>query len=371
MVRLGLGESSKKFLSRRVFFFLGVTWLPMVILSLIEGRFYSPGPVLSFVQDAAVNARFLIAAPILLIGQAIIEPRLLELVTYLQKSRIVPEAQQQHLQESIERVTRSSQSVKAELILLAISFVGAVVVAIEPPVDINSWYFGIAESGEERATIAGWWYGMIATPFFRFLALRWLWFFFVWARFLRDVSRLNLSLVPTHPDRAGGLGLLSGSQASFSLMFIATSVVFSGTLANAILYDGLSFSTARTIAITYVVVAEVVLIIPLLFFAGAIYRARWNGLIEYGALGDRLVTDFDEDWVTKPDAKNRLVDSMAPSAVADYEVAYETVRNMSIVPFRIGDLVRIFIAIMAPFVPLVLTETSLSDFLKLLAPLLL
>jgi len=371
LVRLGLGESSKAFLNRRVFFFLGLTWLPLAIIALIEGQFYAPGPKLSFVQDAAVHARFLIAGPLLLLSERIIEPRLLQLVTYLKKSHLVPEAEQVRLQDSLDRVIKSSRSRGAELVLLAISFAGAVAVVIEPPVDTDSWYFGIGASGSEHIMIAGWWYGLLAAPLFRFLLLRWFRFFWIWGRFLREVSRLNLTIAPTHPDRAGGLGLLSGSQSSFSIMFIALGVVLSGTLANAILHDGMVFSTARNIALTYVVVAEIVLLVPLLFFAPAIYRARWNGLIEYGALGDRLVTKFHERWVQSPDPDNVLLDSIAPSAVADYEVAFETVRNMSIVPFRVRDLVRTLIAFIVPFVPLVLTELSLSDFVKMLASFLL
>jgi hypothetical protein len=40
---------------------------------------------------------------------------------------------------------------------------------------------------------------------FWFLLLRWLWRHAVWGLLLRDLARLELRLVATHPDGAGGL----------------------------------------------------------------------------------------------------------------------------------------------------------------------
>ena len=49
----------------------------------------------------------------------------------------------------------------------------------------------------------------MSLPIFQFLLCRWYFRLFIWARFLWQVSRIDLSLVPTHPDRVGGLGFLS------------------------------------------------------------------------------------------------------------------------------------------------------------------
>ena len=53
--------------------------------------------------------------------------------------------------------------------------------------------------------------------------------FLLWAWFLFRVSRLDLELTPTHPDRAGGLGFLGWGLASFSLVLMAVSAVLSGS----------------------------------------------------------------------------------------------------------------------------------------------
>jgi hypothetical protein len=41
--------------------------------------------------------------------------------------------------------------------------------------------------------------------------------FFIWYRFLWQVSKIPLNLIPTHPDRAGGLGFLGLSPSGLDL----------------------------------------------------------------------------------------------------------------------------------------------------------
>lgn len=38
------------------------------------------------------------------------------------------------------------------------------------------------------------------------------WRLIIWSRFLFDISRLNLALVPTHADKAGGLDFLGNAR---------------------------------------------------------------------------------------------------------------------------------------------------------------
>src|SRR6202011_966718 len=48
--------------------------------------------------------------------------------------------------------------------------------------------------------LAGLWYWIVCLPLFRFLMFRWLWRIALWWRFLWSVAKLELHLVPTHPD---------------------------------------------------------------------------------------------------------------------------------------------------------------------------
>jgi hypothetical protein len=68
--------------------------------------------------------------------------------------------------------------------------------------------------------------------------VRWYFRFFIWIRFLWQVSRLKLSLVPAHPDRVGSLGFLSNTLYAFALLAVAHGALVAGALAIRILFLG-------------------------------------------------------------------------------------------------------------------------------------
>jgi len=55
---------------------------------------------------------------------------------------------------------------------------------------------------------------------------------FIWARFLGQVSRIELRLIPMHPDRAAGLGFLSNAACAIALLAVAHGALLAGRPAN-------------------------------------------------------------------------------------------------------------------------------------------
>ena len=89
-----------------------------------------------------------------------------------------------------------------------------------------------------KLSLSGMWYGYVSLPIFQFLLMRWYFRIFIWTRFLWQVSRLDLSLVPTHPDRVGGLGFLSNTVYAFTPLAVAHGALLAGFIANRIFYLG-------------------------------------------------------------------------------------------------------------------------------------
>jgi hypothetical protein len=56
-------------------------------------------------------------------------------------------------------------------------------------------------------TAAGWYALIVSNSIFEFLLGLSLWKWLLWTVFSFRISRLNLNLIPTHPDGNGGLGL--------------------------------------------------------------------------------------------------------------------------------------------------------------------
>ncbi|TPV99484.1 MAG: hypothetical protein USCAAHI_01081 [Beijerinckiaceae bacterium] len=63
---------------------------------------------------------------------------------------------------------------------------------------------------------------------------RWIWRIALWCRFLWRLAKLDLHLVPIHPDGAGGLGYLEIVQTHFTALVLAISIVVSASFAEEI-----------------------------------------------------------------------------------------------------------------------------------------
>jgi len=61
----------------------------------------------------------------------------------------------------------------------------------------------------------------VSAPLLRFFLYRWAFRYFIWTALLWKLSRTPLHLIPTHPDRAAGLGFLSITQTRFGVLFCA------------------------------------------------------------------------------------------------------------------------------------------------------
>ena len=120
---------------------------------------------------------------------------------------------------------RLRNSVVVEVLLIAFVYgVGVLVIwRTHGAIDVPTWY-GSPLGGKLQPSLAGWWLGCVSLPLVQFLLIRWYFRLFIWTRFLWQVSRIELRLVPTHPDRAGGLGFLSIMSYAFGPLLLAQGV---------------------------------------------------------------------------------------------------------------------------------------------------
>jgi hypothetical protein len=230
-------------------------------------------------------------------------------------------------------------------------------------VDVASWY-GAAASGQWQPSLAGWWFGCISLPLFQFILLRWYFRLFVWARFLWQVSRIELKLVPIHPDRCGGLGFLAIVSSAFAPLLLAQGALLAGTLANQIFFAGAKLPQFKVEIVAMVAVALFAVLGPLLVFVPVLARAKRVGLREYGSLAQRYVRDFDQKWLrggVTPDEP--LVGSADIQSLADLFNSFEIVRGMRSVPFAKETFFQLAVLTLAPLLPLTLTMVSLEELL--------
>jgi hypothetical protein len=231
----------------------------------------------------------------------------------------------------------------------------------------KEWLTGGWQVVGDDLTLAGWWYLLISLPVMRFLALRWLWRMVLWAWVLWKVSRLELHPRPAHPDRAGGLAFLGGTQAAFGVVVFSFGVQLSCLIADAIHFRNAEFITYRGELIAFVVIVVIVLLLPLLVFAPKMVRTREEYLLFLSGSAHRGAGDLADKLSSLETGE---LPSDAVSGLTDFGTLYENARLMRPVPLEIRHIVMLVLAAVAPFVPLIFLVMPAGEVLRTLLKLL-
>ena len=272
---------------------------------------------------------------------------------------------------ALDSATRLRNSVPVELTLLALVFMaGQWLWRSEIALGASTWY-AIPEGGHLHLTGAGYWYAFVSIPIFQFILLRWYLRFFIWFRFLWQVSKLNLNLIPTHPDRAGGLAFLGKSSYAFSPILFAQGALLAGLIASHVLFGGQSLLSFKMEAGGLIGIFLVLILAPLTMFTPQMAAAKRQGLAEYGLLANRYVEGFQQKWVVGNAAEgDELLGTGDIQSLADLGTSYDAVKGMRPVPFGLEDIARLAAATALPLLPLGLTVFSLDELLARLVKIL-
>jgi hypothetical protein len=366
--RAHLADDALMMVRQRVVVIALLAWLPLLVLSAMEGTLLGGGVSVPFLLDAEVHVRFLVAMPLLIVAELVVHRRMRPLVQQFLERGLIPESAMTRFEAAIASAFRLRNSVLAEVLLIAFVYgVGILIVWRQYlALDTATWYATPALEGS-RASLAGIWYGYVSLPIFQFLLVRWYFRLFVWTRFLWQVSRIELSLVPTHPDRVGGLGFLSNTVYAFATLAVAHGALLAGTLANRIFFAGAALTEFKAEIAVVVAFLLCAILGPLLVFTPQLAQAKRKGLREYGALAERYVRAFDAKWLRGgAPANEALVGSADIQSLADLGNSYELVRTMRLAPITKEAILRVAAAALIPMVPLLLTMMPLEALLKVL-----
>ena len=366
--RAHLVRDDKSLLGRRTAVFVGVSWLPLALLCLFEGTLTGAG--LSFLGDPKPYVRYFAALPLLIFADAFIDPLIAGVIRGVGSSSILPEPSRPRYQGALDALARGRDSRLADVVILGIvplTVVAYIVELGEIPLAEQAGTWMLTHTGNGyQPSYAGWWFLLVSGPLLQILLYRWLWRFWLWFVFLFRLSRIPLTLEPTHPDLAGGLGTLKNGQNAFYILFFIFGVLLAATLAQEILYAGLTLAEVGPIAVGYVVASLVINSLPLTFFSMQLVRAKYRGRRVYGALAHQLSRAFDEKWTQEEDNDRggKLLQAMDPSAMADYTALYENIREMRYVPISPRDYVLQAGLLALPFLLLIFTKVPFYEVLQ-------
>jgi hypothetical protein len=348
-----------------------VAWLPLLLLAAVEGSVPGPSSRGSFLFDVPVHARYLVALPLLVGVQPWCLGQLAAVVGHFVRGGLIVDADLPRWYALLASARRLLDGRGLEVVLAVGAFAGAILVGdLYRRGGASPWM--TYDAGGAR-TAAGWWRTLVSQPLFLLILSAWLWRVLVWARFLWGVSRLELRLVPAHPDRAAGLRFMALSLRAFAPVAFAFGAVVAGTLAGEILATRPAPEFAYTPAVLASgAVALVLFAGPLFAFASPLHRARVRGALEYGALAAALGHRFEERWLAPGAAVDAdALDANDFSATTDLYSIAGNVRQMAVIPAGVRDLAMLAIAAVLPFAPLVFVVMPLSTVLKSIAGVLL
>lgn len=369
--RLRLVEHRHPHNVRRAALAMAIAWVPIAILTLVDGRFIGEGPAREFVTDMGAHARFLVAVPLLILAESLWIPRLGAIVRHFIDCGLLPDAERTRFDAAVASTVAWRDSAAAGLLLVLLTY--AIVIAsirLVPEADIPFWHRGAGP--DARYSPAGWWHMLVSLPLLVCLILGWVWRFGLWTRLLVRISRLELNLIASHPDGAAGLMFVGYSVRAGLLVGAALGAIVAGFVANRALHDGIAIEAFKYHLLALVLVVLVLVAGPTAVFAGRLLAAWRRGIFEYGALAHTVGLAFERRWLGPSDLpRPPPLEASDFSATTDLYSIVGNVYAMRFIPLDWRSVFLLVIATLVPFVPVILAAAPLDVIVKALAGLVL
>lgn len=349
-----------------------ITWVPLLAATLMAGTAFGSRVTMPFLADYIPHGRFLIALPLLLLMDRVVERRTSLAIEHMRTSNLIAAPDEERFQQIVATAGRAWHSRVVRGGLVAATYVIAVLSALKwRGLEVSSW-LADREQGAGSLSFAGAWNLFVSIPLLRFLFLRAFWKLTIWAWLLARVSRLRLQLDPLHPDGRSGLHFLGETQLAFVPLIAAMAVPFGCVIADAVRFYGSQLASFNIVAAAFVVLSLMMILAPLVVFV----RQSW--------LAKESETDAFSVWasIAARHMSSRLLESQREhvpaqlstseiSSMTDASALFDRVLASWPVPIATRQVVVILLtAIVSMLLPL-LALLPLADIMLRLAKILL
>jgi hypothetical protein len=308
----------------------------------------------------AADVRLLVVISLFFLYESSLDPRLRDFVSTIVRSGVVPSNALPALESEIAWAVRWKDAWLPEaMCLLAAALLSlsaaqlqlsGKTAALDPTRSLSD------------VPLAGLWYWIVCLPLFRFLMFRWIWRIALWCRFLWRLAKLDLHLVPIHPDGAAGLGYLEVAQTHFTALVLAISIVVSASFAEEISSGKTVFEVLYPAFALTLIVELALIFLPPCVFALKLRACQEKGLSDYVVFAARYVNDFEKKWLNASAIPAEpLLGTSDLQSLADLSNSVGIVRNMRWVPVSTRLLVAVVIAALLPMLPLFLLKYPIAE----------
>jgi hypothetical protein len=358
----GLVPAKRFGVGRRIALFIAVGWLPLALWALLNRRVFEGAVAEPLLQHFGVHVRFLLAVPLFLLAEPLAEAIGGRAVSYFLTSGLVPETERAAFASVVQRSRQLLRSRVALGVIAAFVVILAVQGTLNPRHPHELQWALTADRAGIHPSFASWWFLWVSLPLYQLLLLTWLWRVVVLTVVLWRISRLDLQLVPTHPDRFGGLGFLERLPAAFATVIAGTSVVLAGRWGHDVLYHGTSIASLYMPGAIYLAVVLLIFLAPLLVFVPRLAALKRQSLLAYGALVGRHGRLVERRWLRGEAVDDEgLLSAPELGPVADTLTLYQAVSGVRVVPIGKQALLTVAGAAILPMVPVAAIQVPLKD----------
>ncbi len=367
--RLGLIPADGLGLVRRAVFWSMLGWLPIVLWAIYVNRALPGIAAEPLLAHFGIHSRLLFAVPLLIVAEGPANALTARLLPQLVQSGIVSPEALAPFRSTLAATARLRDATLPWLVILGVVVAFATTSeAIHHAHEIDWAREGAAEAAPG---FGGLWYLYVGRSIFLALVLGWLWRVVLLVVLFRRIARLPLSIVPTHPDRTGGIGFLEWMPAGFALVVLAIGIVVASRWAHDAVYHGLALPSLHIQMIAFVVASMVLFLLPLAAFSGPLKRAKRRAILDYGALVGRHGRLVHERWILgRPVADDAVLNAPELGPVADTAAVFDAVKAMRTVPIGKAAVLPIAAAAILPMLAVLAIQVPVKELLlKLLTAL--
>jgi hypothetical protein len=348
-------------LLRRTFFFTILTWLPLVLWSQIEGSEIHSQINEPLLRHFGIHARFLVAIPLIIFGEGMMHGVVTKLIPYFYSSGLIRDDQQSAFKLALQKTLALRDSTMPWVVIATIVLMSVI---LQPPYqelhELNWANTGTAI--EFKLGFGGWWMVYISRPIYFALVWASLWRLALLFLLFKRIAALDLEIVPTHPDRAGGLGFLEKVPVAFSLFVFAISLVMASRLAHEVIYHGLQVQSLRLLSVVFLTVSVLLFLSPLLVFFPKLSAAKRKARLEYGILVGNHGRLVHKRWIRHETIiDDSLLQAPELGPVADTLSLYDAVIQMRMAPIGKASVFSIALPAALPLIALFAIQVPIKD----------
>lgn len=346
---------------------LALTWLPPVMLTLLERLTSGEWDPLLFRYE--VHVRLLVVLPLLVLGERQLEARAASMAAWVSTGGVLDADGVTRWRGALARVGRLRDALWPEVLALALVY--AVILGslweLVPPWALR-WVTPAVEDARLLAqprSPAWWWYVLVGQPVLAVLLLRWSWLWTLWSGLMVRLSELPLGLQPLHTDRAGGLEVLTQPLLAFRFALLAVALGLAAVWADMILAEVTIPAAFAGVFTAFLALTYAFGFGPYLAFTPKLVDARHAGLETYSALVRRYAARFHQRWIVEHGASEEILGHSDFSGLADLGSSFQVVTEMRSTVFDNGALLLHGVVASGPILLVGLTHNvSLVDVLR-------